>query len=185
MFEVITEWSTAGSPGGLSVMYFDELATISTIRTNLGTLWGSIDNQLTTSTTWTVRTSGRVLNPANGQLTGDWSDATVYTGSGGLGGSGVANATQILLRWRTSTIANGRRILGRTFVPGMGAGLLANGEIAETSRAAMAAAADAFQTGMTSFVIWSRPQTGRAGQTATVTGADCWGELATQRRRRD
>lgn len=185
MFEILTRWTAPSTPGGVTVMYADDLVNIDDLRSALGTLWGAIDNQLATGVTWSVDTSGRVLNAATGTLTGFWASPTPYTGTGALSGSAVANAAQILLQWRTSDIVAGRLVQGRTYVPGMGAGLLSGGQIAEASRAAMQAAAETFADAPSSISIWHRPKNGSGGSLHNVGSAACWAELAVQRRRRD
>lgn len=185
MYEVITRWSSGGSSGGLTIMYADQAVNLADLRTALGTFWNALDNSLTTSTTWTVDTGGRTLDETTGTLTGFWSEPTVQAGVGALSGSAVANASQVLVRWRTTAIVAGRLVQGRTYVPGLGAGLLANGEIAGTTRNGMAAAAENLADSASSISIWSRPKAGRPGSLHPVSSGDVWGELAVQRRRRD
>ncbi len=184
MYEVLTRWVAPGTPGGISVMYFEDSADITNVRAKLAVLWAAIDNQLATGVTWTIDTTGRTLNAATGTLTGFWNDATALSGVGALSGSAVGNSSQILLRWRTDDIVAGRLVQGRTYVPGMGAGLLSNGEIAGASRAAMAAAAETFTTGVNGPYVWHRPKNGSGGSLHQATSGECWNELAVQRRRR-
>lgn len=185
MREIITRWTTAGSPGGLSVMYFDEEGfTVAEQRAALNTLWSAVDANLTTSTTWRVDSVGRTLDANTGVLTGDWAEATAYTAAGALSGSAVPNASMLLLRWATGFVINGRAVKGRTYVPGLGAGLLVDGQVAAASSAAISGFAQAFVADGNGFGVWHRPSNGSGGDLVTASSGSSWNELAVQRGRR-
>lgn len=183
--EVIVDWTSENSPGGLSVMYFLASGNIVNQRNAIQSMYGGVVARLDTLTTWNVRTSGKVIDDATGTLVGFWGDSNTKSGVGTLSGQPVPNASQVLLRWRTSDIVNGRLLQGRTFVPGLATASLDAGQLA-------AAAVTAFQAGQAALLaavpgdlqVWHRPKGGSPGAAHTVTSAATWSELATQRRRR-
>lgn len=183
--EVITDWSTAAGGGFASVMYFDEAFPVADARADLGTMWNSIDGQLSTSTTWTIRTDGRTLNTATGALEGKWLDNTVQTGSGGdAASSPVPDLAQVLLRWQTEVVVRGRLLQGRTFIPGAVVGDVTSGNVGAVLLNAVNAAAATFVAAGNGFVIWHRPRNGAGGVAASVESSGAWTEWAGLRRRR-
>lgn len=185
IYEITTDWQFANSSGGKTVMYFSGTPTVSLSRERLGDLWESLANQISSSTTWTVATTGKVLNDADGSLLDYWTDTTEYSQPGAAGGQSLANSTQILLKWFTNGIVGNRRVQGRSYVPGIGSGTLDNGDPSGPTVNAVRAAVKNYLTEDTGLVIWSRPSGGRAGSSHAVVDADTWDEYAVQRRRRD
>lgn len=185
MFEVITDWSAENSRPGLSVMYFKSTGSIATIRQAIDTMYDTVQARMDSLTTWTVRTSGKIIDETTGTLTGFWSDATARAGAGTLSGSPVANAAQVLLRWRTNNIVNGRLLQGRTFVPGLSSSSTDGGQLSSAALSAFEGAQAAFLTSVGSdMVIWHRPNGSDPGSLFAVSTGATWNELATQRRRR-
>lgn len=183
--EVIVDWTSENSPGGLSVMYFLASGSISNQRTAIQTLISGFVNKLDTLTTFTVRTQGKVIDDATGTLQAFWGDATAHTGPGTLSGIPVPNASQVLLQWRTSDIVNGRLLQGRTFVPGLGTAAVDGGQLASATVTAVQAGQAAMLAAIPGELqVWHRPNGGSPGAAHTVTSAACWSEMAVQRRRR-
>lgn len=183
--EVIVDWQAENTNGGLSVMYFSNPVSIAQYRAAIDQLYTDVAARLDSLTTWTVRTSGKVIDDATGTLTGFWNDATAATGSGSLSGIPVANASQVLLRWRTDTIVAGRLLQGRTYVPGLGTASMDGGQLSAAAQAAFQTAQATFIAGLTGdFVIWHRPGESTPGAAYTVESGATWNELAVQRRRR-
>lgn len=119
MFEILTDWQSENARPGLTVMYFDDSGiAIAPARAAIDTLFTDMANKLDTLTTWTVRTSGKIVDQTTGTLTGFWDEPTAAAGAGTLSGIPVANASQALLRWRTNDIINGRLLqeIGRAHV---------------------------------------------------------------------
>lgn len=186
VYEVLVDWTAENCQPGLSVMYFDESGiAIGTARTAIDQLYTDVAARLDSLTTWTVRTSGKILDNTTGTLTGFWSDATAATGTGTLSGIPVPNASQVLLRWRTTSIINGRLLQGRTYVPGLGTGSLDGGQLSSAAQTAFQTAQATFlATVAPDFVIWHRPNGSDPGTIRNVESGATWNELATQRRRR-
>jgi len=183
--EVIIEWQSAKSPGGLSILYFKASGSVASQRSAIQSMLGGVVARLDNNTSWVVRTSGKVRDEATGTLTGFWNDANAKTGVGTLSGNAVPNASQVLLQWRTSTIVNGRLLQGRTYIPGLSATSLDEGELSS-------GAITSFQAGQAALlaavpgdlVVWHRPGGGSPGSGVSVTAGATWSELAVQRRRR-
>lgn len=183
--EIVTDWTTASGGGKASVMFFDRLGDVAQQRLALRSFWQSMDNLLTPANTWSIRTDGRDLDDETGILVEAWDDGTPYTGTGAVTGEPVADSTQILIRWATSTIFGGRFVKGRTFVPGCVVGNLDDGNLSSAAVTVANSAANQLLLDTSDFGVWSRPQPDRAGLFATATGASCWNELAVLRRRRN
>lgn len=183
--EVITDWSTPGSSGALNVFYVENEADVAGFRADLASALGSMGANLAQSAQWSIRQEGRTLDTATGALNGVWADPTVYEGQGIPTGMPVASATQVLLQWTTNTIAGGRRVRGRTYIPGLVSSQVTSGELDPTAEGEFASAAAALAATTASFCVWHRPVAGIGGEAAPVVAGSCWNELAVQRRRRD
>lgn len=130
--------------------------------------------------TLTVPSSGDEIDSATGALTGTWSEP----GTGGTDtatGSGPwAAGVGMQVRWRTSGIVGGRRVVGSTFiVPIMAAFYDSAGTISNTDLATVQGRADALIAAHPNLVIWSRPTPTRAGtfneiESATVPDRVSW-----------
>lgn len=184
MIEVITRWSTAGSPGGLTVMYFDPSSTAAQVRTAVATMWNAVDATLTTATSWTIDTSGRLIDEASGALTGFWNEASSKTGSGATAGVPVANSAQVLIRWFTGEVVGGRQLQGRSYVPGLATSNTVNGEVNSTAQNTILTAATALAQDSAGLLVWHRPGPNGAGSYKHAPSAGVWNELAVLRKRR-
>lgn len=183
--EVIVDWTSTNSPGGLSVMYFKAGSPIAPQRAAIHTMYSGVVARLDNGTAWTVRTSGKIIDEATGTLTGFWNDATAKSGVGTLAGNCVPNASQVLLRWRTATVVGGRLLQGRTFVPGLGASSLDEGQVSAATVTAFQASQAALLAAVPGdLVVWHRPGGAAPGVGISVTAGTTWSELAVQRRRR-
>lgn len=187
MRQIITRWVVPGSSGNIqTVMNFaDNLGDINDQRQAVQDFWLGFTGLVANGVSWTVETSGRVLNTQTGNLENEWFDQETMVGPPSAGtGQVVANATMVLVRWRTDTIAGGRRVQGRTFVPGLSVGQMSDGQLTPTAQGFVNTAAADFVAKQVGFGIWSRPSQNAGGQLSQVISGSAWGELATQRRRR-
>lgn len=193
--EVITRWTTVGAAPGLSVMYFDAENDIVNSRAALRTMLAAILGTFSNKTTFTIDGDGRVIESTTGIAEDSWSDATSRVGSGLLNAEQVPDAAQFLLRWRTSDYVNGRRVQGRTYLPGFATTSMSGGRASGPSIAAAATNMTTFINALTGFGIWARPVvqsdapgapvvTPREGSFHYVDTGTAWGELAVQRNRR-
>ena len=185
MREVLTDITTPSGSGKVAVMYFDETQPADPQTAAVQAFWSGIAPQLDQAFRFRVRSNGRLVDEATGQLQGFWSGVgyTEVTGQGS--GGAVADATQVLVRWRTGVVRNGREVRGRTFIPGLNRVNLASGNIGEAYRSAIEVEANDFLTTTSiGFGVWARPKAGSPGALVQVTDADVWSELAVLRRRR-
>jgi len=182
--EILVDWTTPSGSDHRSVMMFGLAAPVTEQRVALKAFLDTIKSQLEDSTSWTIETAGRELDDATGALTGVWSDGTAASGVGVVSGQVVADATQVLMQWRTDHIVNGRFLQGRTFIPGVSASHLSNGNLDSTTITAWQGAGAALIAAGKQFGVWHRPVLGAGGVFWAADTAAVWGELAVLRRRR-
>lgn len=182
--EVIVDWSTVNGPGKVSVFYFDRLAGLTTVRTALASFLTDADGILCNTAEWTIRTTGRVLDDATGGITAAWTETTGHSGVGGQAGEQAADATQVLVRWKTGEISGRRFIQGRTFLPGVAVAAMDDGNLTSGARTTVLTAANNLVASGANLVVWHRPVSLSGGVAASVTATDVWTEFAVLRRRR-
>jgi hypothetical protein len=182
--EIIVDYQAPGMSPSLSVFYFEAPGAESAARDALRDMFVLVEDYLSEDLNWTVRTTGRVLDSATGQLSGEWSDPNARAGFGASVDNQVANATCMLMRWNTGDIVRGRFVRGRTFVPGLRASALVNGQWASSAAGAFGVAGQALITSGTGFGVWHRPTGGSGGSFHAANNCTGWTEAAMQRRRR-
>lgn len=126
------------------------------------------------------------ITPATGEATAYTSvDTAVVVGTGV--NDFLPQNTMLLVRYLTSDVVAGRRVKGRTFLPGLGQGSSLAGAPTFATRTDVA---DAFQTLTNNnpdptLAVYSRPvEGGRPGSSHIVTGVDVWQEWAQLGKRR-
>lgn len=182
--EITVDWTTDAGAGFVSVLYFNAGVAVATQRSALNTFLGSIDGALDAGTTWTVATGGREWDSNTGALTGAWTNTTSYTGVGGVAGEAVPDACQLLFRWQTNTVVNGRFLTGRTYIPGCGLINVDEGNVEESIRAAIEGNGNTFAASGATPVVWHRPVAGSGGQEVQMASCSVWEEFAVLRGRR-
>lgn len=183
--EILVDWTTVNGAGKVSVFYFIEATAVAAQRAALNTFLGTVDNTLSSTATWSIRTTGRDLLSATGALTAAWTDAPVFTGAGGAGAPVVSDATQGLVRWKTNHIVGARFLQGRTFIPGLGTGSLSNGNLLAATQTAWQAAGQALIGAGVQLAVWHRPVASAGGVAWAADICSVNSELAVLRRRRD
>jgi len=183
--EILVDWTTPAGGGFRSVMYFDAAIAVAGQRAALNTFLSGVDGLLEEDVSWQIETSGRDVDNASGTLLAVWTDMVVYTGQGGVDGEVVADATQVLFKWITGVIINGRFLTGRTFIPGLDVGGLVDGNFAQSLATPLQVLGDALCDAGVGFGVWHRPTAGSGGSFATATKSICNTELAVLRRRRN
>lgn len=182
--EIEIQWTTQNGPGKVSVLYFNAGVAVATQRTAIQTWLAGTVGALDTTTSYVVATSGREWDSATGALTGAWTEASAKTGVGTVGGEPLPDATQVLFRWHTGTIVNGRFLAGRTFLPGVARINAVDGNLESGIRAALQTTANTFATSSATPVVWHRPNPDGPGSEVQMTSATVWNEFAVLRRRR-
>lgn len=181
--EILVDWNTPGG-GALTVLNFSTAVAASVQRAAIAAFLGDVSGSLSSQVVWTVRTEGAEFDDATGLQTGFWNDPTVLTDPGSASAQPVADATQILFRWRTSVVVAGRRVQGRSFIPGYLASGLTGGNLSAASQTALNTIAQGFVDTEVGLGVYSRPTDSRPGTLAAVESGSVWAELAVQRRRR-
>lgn len=179
-------WTTPGG-GGQSTFYTQgaegqEQASATRIKAFLQ----DVAQGLTQSVTVNLDPEVRSLADVSGNLIGV---TNINPGNAVVGTNNtqpVADASQVLFRWSTGRIHNGRRVAGRTFIPGLPVGSLAGGNLAAATVTDFASKLASFITATASdpLVVWHRPVNGAGGIAFSVTGGSVWPEIAVLRRRR-
>lgn len=182
--QIITDWETPAGSGEVTVMYFIAEADVADQRAALASFWGDLDGTLTVDTNWRIRDAGVDVDETTGTLVDAWSDFNVYQGAGAAPSAPVPDASQLLLRWRTTTIINGRFLQGRTYVPGLAAANTIGGNVSPAVLSGGAVFITDFLDALVGFSVWHRPSDEGPGQAVSVTSGGIWSELAVLRRRR-
>jgi len=141
----------------------------------------SLSNQVS----YLIETSGRELDDTTGALTGAWSETSAKTGTGTSATQPVADSTQLLFRWGTGFIVNGRFLRGRTFIPGFFQGGVSGGNVLAAQVTGLTTVAQALATDAASLQVWHRPVAGAGGNAVQTSSGSLWSELAVLRRRRN
>lgn len=184
MREIILDWTTAAGGGRKSVIYASTDSVPSAQLADLKTFFEAIKTDLASSTIVTFPSTGRELDPASGGLTGEWSTAAPAPTQGTGLGSPVADASQILLRWRTGVVRRGRFVTGRLFIPGATSATINNGNVSAATLGRINAAAGPLVASPNGIVVWARPTASQPGSSYEVNAASAWSEFAVLRRRR-
>lgn len=185
MNEIITEWTGPQGSGLLTIMYFEGGALeVAPQRAAVATFLSGVDNYLSNSYSWSVRTEGRVVNASDGALTGVWVNGAALIGTGSLNDPPVPDAAQVLVRWPTAAVVNGRRVQGRTFLPGLSRLAVVAGNLGADVAASIAARGEDLVDEGVGFGVWHRPSAQGAGSHHLATACSVWRELAVQRGRR-
>lgn len=169
----------SGSPY-LATHYIDQASAASpdVAVTAVGQFWGAIDGFLNSGLAWaTLPEVPQYDSPS--QVT-EVNVRPTVTGGGGTNDVELPTATQALIRWRTNVFNGNRRVLGKTFVPGVTINALnTNGRpnaqlllVLNDAAAALSAAG---------LVVASRA----LDVFAPTIGGDAWPEFAVLRSRRD
>jgi hypothetical protein len=163
-------------------MYFLDTATA---VESVHEFWVSLEADLPNDVHIQVEDSGDVLDSETGDLTGTWVSDGVDIVDGGAS-TGYSAASGAVVDWLTSTIADSKRLRGKSFiVPLAGGAYTAAGVLNSTFVTALEAyGATLISTQSTSFVVWHRG-TGTNGSVGLITSAHVPNTVAVLRSRRD
>lgn len=186
-----------GFPGGPGVATFYGLdggvlaADLQAFMVTAGSLFMS-------DVTIQVPPGGDVIEDTTGVITGSWTGG-VFAAQHGVGVGSYAAPSGILIEWLTSTILDGKRVRGRTFlVPVASTNYGADGQVLPADVAGLTVNGNTLVNGSPgNFVIWHRPRLARAatlrlkaltahpGGHAVVTGVRVDPKVTVLRSRRD
>lgn len=143
-----------GGPG-VAVFYAPDLDT--TAVAALVTFFSSVKNLHPGGVSWTVPGTGDLINEANGDLVGTWTQAGSGTQTSTSAVAAYAAGVGACIQWQTSGIVHKRRVRGKTFlVPLLAANYENNGTILAAAVTTMQNAANAL-VAASNLQIWSRP----------------------------
>ena len=179
---VRSAWTGFRGAPGVTTMYFLDTATV---VESLHAFWTSMAGDLPGDVVIQVEDSGDILDSETGELTGTWVSDPVDPVNG-VGGSGYSAPSGLVIDWLTSTIADGKRLRGRTFVvPTDAGGTSSDGTPKDTVVTAFETyGATLIEEQSTSFVVWHRG-TGTNGSVGLITSAHVPDMFAVLRSRRD
>nr|CRY93641.1 hypothetical protein [uncultured prokaryote] len=183
--EIIVDWITPDGPA-LNVFFAAAELDAGDQRDALAAFYGSYDGMVSSSYAWSVRAEGREIDDTTGTLVGGWAEPGTLNGVGVSPTEPVPDVCQVLVRWSTGFVVNGRMLKGRTYLPGLTTASTSQGEVKASDAATLAGYAATFVGAGAGFKIWHRPGSqGGSGSSADVVGSSVWTEWATQRRRRN
>lgn len=183
-----------GGPGVATHYFLDQQTALASLRQ----FWDEMCGILPLNVVVQCENAGDIVDSVNGNLTGSWAKPPVASSQGRA--VGVYSApTGAVISWLTSTVADNRRLRGRTFiVPCASSAFQTNGALTPAIIAAFQTAAQAliFEQSL-SLVVWHRPIAARAatatspavafraGSHGLVTGSRVSTKAAVLRSRRD
>lgn len=175
--------STIGGGPYLATHYWgglDNQAAADAAVAGVGAFWGAVDNVMDSQISWATEPEVAIMD-LSGEITGSLTTA-VQSGSGSVASDSMPLASQALVRWLTGNFIGGRRLRGRTFIPGITTSGNSNGRLAAaTATTIQTAAAGLIAVAGADLVVWSRIH----GVAHSVTSSSVWSEFAQLRSRRD
>lgn len=179
---IVVVWSGNTGLPGVSVFYGD-FAT--SANADVKTFFNSIKGAFNTSLSWSIPTGGDTINDATGTINGVWSNVA---GGGTVTGSAAGNyaaGVGAYCNWRTATILNGRRLMGRTFLTNLVTGCYdSTGTIDNSNLGTLQTAATTLaNTGK--LKVWHRPSPGGSnGASGFIATASLPDQVTSVRSRR-
>ena len=185
---------TTGAPY-LSVMHFEvetEPPGVQDAVDAVGAFWTALSAYLANDLSWTVSGDVVEFNSDDGVATA-FHSVTPASGTFSEAGEKIPFVAQVLVRWGTAGVVNGRQVRGRTFLPGLTQGGIDEGRVLASTQTAIASAAAALVADADAELgVWSRPlwneahtEIVREGSFHAVTSASVWDQFASLTGRRD
>lgn len=184
MLRVRTSFSGPSGTPWLSTFYFsgnDSQSGATDANNAVGAFWSAVDNFMRTGITWGTLAQVDELTAA-GVLVGGY-PVTPATGAGGDAATGqLPSAVQALVTWDTGAFVGGRRIKGRTFIPGLTEAQNFSNSLEATFSAALTTAATTLNAlASPELSVWSKTN----NAVITVSAAQVSPKWAVLRSRRD
>lgn len=169
LVEIKAVWSNWPGAPGYSTFYFDTAQT--TAPASVRAFFEALKSGLPTGLTVQVAGSGDIIDDSTGRINNSWSTTTpaavVGTGAGVYSG-----ASGSVVHWLSSTVLNGRRLRGRTFiVPTVGSNFDTNGSLSSAWITILNNAASGLLAAESGLMrVWHRPSAFAGGSSGPVTG---------------
>jgi len=181
MWRVTTVFSGVQGAPYYSNHYFPGTTTPAEGVEAVDEFWDGCASVMVDDCSWTVQGEVVDIDVTSGQPVG-FTTVTGANGAGTLTGEMQSPAIQMLVRWTSEQVINGRLLRGRTFIPAIAETMNDGGRPSATAVADVQAAASALIVDIDSDIgVWSRTH----GAFAVVTNASVWEEYAVLRSRRD
>lgn len=184
-------WNVPGGGAGYSTFYSTapvSPADAQAFANAVAAFFGDVDTFIPSNVTISFDSEVRYLQDASGQLVAV-QNVTPPAQVPGVAAGAYAAGAGARIDWRTSSIVNGRRVVGRTFlVPIIGSSFESDGTIVAGTLTALGTAATnyiAALAGVRSAVVWHRPINGAGGSIATISSGNVPDKSALLRSRRD
>lgn len=178
------DWSGGGLVGpGISTFYFLDLSAGP--LTLLTSFFNAVKVVVPDDVTMTVPNSGDVIEAETGDLLSGWTSTGGSAIAGGNSGA-FPQGVGMRVKWLTSTVINGRRVTGSTFiVPIVGGSFDTGGlPLTTTVTALQDAADDLVDLSDDTMRVWHRPKGASPGAVAAVNAALVPRKVSTLRSRR-
>lgn len=157
-------------------------------------MWLFVASNIANNISWTVLGEIAILNEVDGKLVGVTNVAN-EVGAGTSAGDMLPFSTQLLGRQFTNAFVNGRRVRGRTFLPGLTEDANTDGAPIAGMVSAWTAAMNQLLVSVPDWVVWARPFEGdpeavppkpaRDGSQHPITSVATSTQWAVLRSRRD
>lgn len=144
-------------------------------------LFNVLDAVTSSSITWTGQSVVDLLDVSTGQITGQ-TPVTPFTVVGTHNAEVLAPTTQGLITWRTGVYANGRQVVGKTFLPCPTIDLSQNPGVPVAGYVSgIQAGVDIYAAAGNGEAVYSRTH----GLIPLITSGEVWNQWAVLRGRRD
>jgi hypothetical protein len=167
----------------VSTFFFNAAGTGWT--SDLTNFYDAVKNRHPSSVTFQIPRSGDILDETTGDLVGSWTEAVAGNVTG-TGASLFAKGVGYRVKWTTSGVHNGRRVVGSTYMVPMDLGMLdAAGDLGSVQMTAINVAATALVASPSHELrVWSRPVNGAGGESHVVTSGSVPDAISWLRSRR-
>lgn len=200
-----TSWTgTSGGLGLTQIAIDDTASSFGPLTTSdaqdavnaMRTFWDAIKGNMPNEVTFTVSPVVDYYLTSSAELAGSVAAPVPPVAVAGTGTTSYSMAAGLKLNWNTTTIRNGRRVRGSTFlVPTTSSAFSQTGTADTTVRTSISSAAATFLNSLSATglkgVVWSRPleedepNGPRDGATADITSVEVSEKTAILRGRRD
>lgn len=155
---ISVSWQNWPGAPGVSQFYGDG-PTMTSLVDAIRTFFEAIKGFIPQGLAITVPASGDLIDESTGKITGSWSQTSTPAVVTGTGVGNYAGNAGFVVHWLSTTVVDGRRLRGRTFiVPAISSAFDATGSLAISSLPTIQAAAAALVTSAgAQMQVWHRP----------------------------
>lgn len=172
MYRIRAAWQNWPGAPGVTTFYQDP-AIAQPNAAAVRSFFNTLAPLLPAGLTITVPSTGDIIEENTGALSGSWSVTPAPTVVTGTGTGNYAGNAGGVVHWLTTTVVNGRRVRGRSFiVPLIGSAFFTDGSLATATIGTMSTAASTMLAATADhFVVWHRPRPGIPGSKAATVSS--------------